>query len=696
MGRRLEEHLVARGLLTPERAVEVLRTQALLGGALDTILLDQRAVGEQELLTALGEVSGVFPIHLPDFEPNQALAREVPAALAERMGIVPLSMEGATLHVATCFPVDGEAIAAFATQLGRPVVPWVAIAARLRDWMSILFGIPIPAREATVLAALDPQRPLPPPEKDADGEALLEELTLEELLEREMVEPISLDVRKASVSGQLAGNVEPVVEWTLVEARAALKAVTGDREAMRDVTLRFALRSFDYAAAFAVIQGTAVGWAARARGAVPGQVGRVSIPLDAPSVFRTVALSRGSYAGPVPLDALTRSALLQLGRAPRAICVVPVDVKGRLVALFYGDAGARPISQRRLTEFLLFCQELSPAFAELLLLRKQRQIRERPPESEASAWTPGAVNPLTGRSRGPPAPADGVPELAPADLAPILERILGADPAQRATAMADLASFPDAASRALVERFPGPTAWSRRPVQELPDADELGPIPGALVRLGRPAAQVLVPRLDADSTDTRYFAILTAGGLPFAELVPGVLRGLFDLEPDLSSAARVTARAFRHVPRFQAALPSLRQELAARDSTRRALAARALGALHDREAIEGLINLTGSDDTLCAQCAAEALAEITRASFGTLTRAWTSWWADNRLKRRSQWLYAALRNPDLAQRTAAAEELAAALGETLGYLPDAPPALREAAVQRWESALLDARLRVVD
>ncbi|HSP20514.1 MAG TPA: HEAT repeat domain-containing protein, partial [Myxococcaceae bacterium] len=173
-------------------------------------------------------------------------------------------------------------------------------------------------------------------------------------------------------------------------------------------------------------------------------------------------------------------------------------------------------------------------------------------------------------------------------------------------------------------------------------------------------------------------------------------RGLFDVDPDVASAGRAAARALRRLPRFQAALPALRRELVATEPERRALAARALGMLRDRASIEGLIGLTGSDDALAAQAAAEALIEITRASFGTSTHAWMAWWAENRSRRRAQWLLAGLRNPEPWLRAAAAEELSRALGGTLGYAADAPEPERAAAVDRWEDALLDPRLRTVD
>ncbi len=182
--------------------------------------------------------------------------------------------------------------------------------------------------------------------------------------------------------------------------------------------------------------------------------------------------------------------------------------------------------------------------------------------------------------------------------------------------------------------------------------------------------------LDAPDADTRYVALLTAGSLPYAELVPGVLRGLFDAEPDVSSAARAAATALRRLPRFQAALPDLRQELVAKEPERRVLAARALGMLHDRASVEGLIGLTASDDALSAQAAAEALIEITRASFGTSTHGWMAWWAENKVAPARPVAARGAPEPRAVAPRPRPEELAAALGDTLGYSPDAPESER--------------------
>ena len=735
MTERLEEHLVARGLLSQERADDALRSQALVGGAMDTLLLEMGGLREQDLVTALGEMSGLQPIYLADYVPNPAMASALPRDEAERLNVAPLSVEDGMLHVAVAFPVPMRGLEELVRKLGRSVAPWVSTDVRVRAWRAQIYGTPLPARDVSLLGTLgptleerlatemaeqaakavvgepvplenprlEPETPATPPEPPrAEAEAassLLEALEAGvAAAEPELPSwrPESPRVRTQRRARDAATDGprgrEAVVDWTLAEARTALRAVAGDREGLKDVVLRYARRTFDFVAAFAVVRGAAMGWDAQGEGAEDVSIQQVSFPLDVPSVFRTATLAHSCYAGPVPGDALTRQVLESLGRAPRSVFVFPVEVRGRLVAVLYGDRGERAVSQRRLSELILFCQDLGQAFAELIVLRKQRRFTE----DDGAPEPTGALG-LDATFRRTPETLDRAPPPAAlGDLGPVLERLVGSDAAARASAISELTRAPEAAARALSAQFPGPSAWSRVAVQELPAPDELGPVPAGLARLGANGARVLVRFLDAPQADVRYVALLTAGSLPHAELVPGVLRGLFDREPDVSSAARAAATALRRLSRFQAALPDLRQELVAKDPERRVLAARALGMLHDRTSVEGLIGLTSSDDALSAQAAAEALIEITRASFGTSTHAWMAWWAENRARRRVQWLLAALRNPEPWLRSVAAEELADALGDTLGYSADAPEPERAKAISRWEEALLDPRLRAID
>lgn len=466
-------------------------------------------------------------------------------------------------------------------------------------------------------------------------------------------------------------------EWSLAQARAAVRAAVNDREHLIAVVLEYARRTFEYVGAFAVMRGAAVGWDARGDGDVSA-IRQLAIPLDAASVFRTVALTRGSYVGPLPPDALSQHYLALLGRMPRTVFLWPVEVQSRLVAMIYGDCGARPISQRRLADFILFCQDLPSAFHELILFRKQN-----PHAAQEFASTSGII-PDPGYAE------DGSTGQAPADadwFSGLITLLTGPDPSERSMAMMELMKSPDASAQALAVSFPGPTGWSRLPVVELPEPDELGPIPGALARLGQAGASAIAPLLDHDDSDTRYLALLTAGSLRYPDVVDGVLRGLFDYEPDISSAARSAAAALRLLPHFQSRLPTLRQELASTDMLRRSLAARALGVLHDRASIEGLINLTGSEDELCAQSSSDALKEITRAGFGTNPDAWTAWWARARELRRIEWLVEALDADDFDLRLSAIEELSRTFGDNFGFFADGPEAERAGAVARWKAVV---------
>ncbi len=886
---------------------------------MDTTLLELGLVREPDALQLLGDASGYRPVNLADFEPNADVASFIPPKVAERLGVVPLSLDGNTLHVACAYPVPKKELDEVGFLLGKPLELWVAAEVRVREWIATIYRQPLAPRYAKLSAALaagtvpgaqaEPARPddaltpemverlartvaseplpaskpaapaapqqpsrlgtpgatVPPPAYTREplrlnqpaapkapatpatsagtgaqqpaslgtpGAAVPPPAYTREPLRlnqpaapkapatpatppqtqppaapqppaQRPTAPASPQVQPPAapqppaqrpatpappptpaqrpaapatpaapvVPQQQARPAEPqflvfsnpaplvppaprarqpeapaapapaatrppeppptpasqpaappapapdvVPDWTLAQARSALKEATKDRDKLIDVALRFARRTFDYVAAFAVLRGAAGGWEARGEGLTGEPLAAVSIPLDVGSVFRTVAVTRGSYAGPLPPDALTKHYLELFGRqAPRTVFLYPVEVRGRLVAILYGDCGQKPISQRRLSDYILFCQDLPAAFQELILFRKQRlnELRaqadfdvdvdlELTPGTSAtpapapamvaglgwSAWGSRTTGSL-GRAATLPPRALSQEERPPPDFAPLLKRLTGPDAAQRSSAMAELARSPEASAKVLAQHFPGPTAWSRLPVVELPEADELGPIPAALSRLGRPAAHALAPLLDSQDPDTRYFALLTAGNLPFVELVDGILRGLFDYEPDLSSAARVAAASLKHLPRFDAAKKELRGELSNRDPMRRSLAARALGALHDRESIEGLILLLGSDDEMCAQAAAEALREITRNTFGINPRQWNAWWMENRGKRRADWLVAALRHKELDVRLAAFEELSRAVNDTLGYLADAPDAEREAAVKRWEAAVTD-------
>ncbi len=476
--------------------------------------------------------------------------------------------------------------------------------------------------------------------------------------------------------------------WTLAKARAAVDGAD-DRHQIIRTALRFALKTFDFAAAFAVVGGNAVGWAAQAReGAADEGVERISIPLDAPSVLRTVLLTKGRYLGSLPGDPLSQSLAADLGR-PRANSVFlhAVEVRDRPVAIFYGDVNGRAISERDVGEFVVFAQHLGQRIEKLIVDQKRRLDRaareaggalpgegvpapafalEPPTLTTAELFARSAPRPRGGAKASGDAAPSAVLAAAPApgassrltgaslampssmdDLFEAAERLLDPDLGERAKALALLSRFPEVAAAVLVARFPGPVLRSRVPVSELPSPEELGPIPAALARMGVAAARALVPLFEHRDVDSRYFALLTAGRLPAPVLVGPIALRVFDRHPIVAGAARVALASMRGVQGFGPAVAKIRAELASRDSETANSAAKALGLLRDAGSVEALIGLTGHENKALAQSSADALREITKQPLGQSPARWSDWWAGAKLKAREEWLLEALRHKDL-------------------------------------------------
>ncbi|MGI5865463.1 MAG: hypothetical protein ACOX6T_25865, partial [Myxococcales bacterium] len=735
--------LVTSGMVPSNLIDDALRRQVLAGGAIDTALLECGApLSEEAYVQAIEQASGLPAVdagQLLDVDP--CAARLVPAKLAERHCLLPLKEEGRTLHVAVAYPPNVQMLEEIGFLLGRDLNPFVGVEARLREAIARVYGLPMPARHAALVALLgpvqaepesaeargaqdeadaqpvasaEPSAPVaaadeesrfdtidegeaPPPAKapepaakakpadksnaspavverdEPDGLASAIERVLAAVeadprilqarphrkAPRDRVDVAGIASRIVAVSGGTpALDGQPVQTWTLGRARRELDRAE-DRHQIIDVALRFALKTFDFAAAFAVVGGNAVGWTAvTPNGRADELVERISLPLDAPSVLRTVLMTRGRYLGPIPNDPLSQSFIANMGRPePKAAFLYPVEVRDRPVVILYGDAIGRPVSDRRVAELVLFAQKLGPRFERLILEQKRRlaaaaagpAAREPKPEGAQAAETPTfslqpptltaaelfARSPIRRRARKPASglgpllpspvlvtPAPGVSRVAAArasdlgtqlpsmdELFGAADRLVGTDLNERAKALGELCRFPEVAAAVLVARFPGPVLRARVTVTDLPAPEDLGPVPAALAKMGAPAARALTPLLEHRDLDTRYFALLTAGKLAAPTLVAPVAQRVFDAHPVIASAARAALAAMATVPGFEEARQRVRDGLLSREPETACAAARALGRLHDVGAIEQLIELTGTSQKSVAQAAAEALRE---------------------------------------------------------------------------------------
>src|SRR5919106_1296839 len=159
MPARLAQHLVARNLVSAQAVDEALRRRESSGGALDTALLEGGGITEVALLSALGEITGLAPVNLGEFEANPEMSRYIPANVADRLCAVPLSIEDKTLHVACAFPPPGRQLEEVAVLLGKKLQLWIALEFRIRDWIGTLYGAALAPRFSRLVHANRETRP---------------------------------------------------------------------------------------------------------------------------------------------------------------------------------------------------------------------------------------------------------------------------------------------------------------------------------------------------------------------------------------------------------------------------------------------------------------------------------------------------------------------------------------------------------
>jgi hypothetical protein len=159
MAQRLAQHLMAKGLVSARLVDEALKRAERSKIGLDTALLAMNAISETGVLQAISDVSGVRLVNLADFEPNTEAGPLMPFKMSKQLGVVPLSLDGQTLHVACAYPVPTVQLKDVGFLLGRKLELWVAVEARVRDWQSVIYGQPLQPVVAKLLKHLDPSRP---------------------------------------------------------------------------------------------------------------------------------------------------------------------------------------------------------------------------------------------------------------------------------------------------------------------------------------------------------------------------------------------------------------------------------------------------------------------------------------------------------------------------------------------------------
>jgi hypothetical protein len=101
------------------------------------------------------------------------------------------------------------------------------------------------------------------------------------------------------------------------------------------------------------------------------RISLLELPLDQPSLFRTVIEGREFYQGPFPPMPLNVNLLEMMGgEIPREVILFPLVIKGKVGCLLYGDNGDKSLLMGDYEELKRMMIKSSMAL-EMLILRKK-------------------------------------------------------------------------------------------------------------------------------------------------------------------------------------------------------------------------------------------------------------------------------------------------------------------------------------
>ncbi|MFO0593511.1 MAG: HEAT repeat domain-containing protein [Polyangiaceae bacterium] len=220
-----------------------------------------------------------------------------------------------------------------------------------------------------------------------------------------------------------------------------------------EVFFDFAQQYFEYAALFVVHGDIAEGRDASGRGSDRARVTAVGLPLDLPSALASARERRAPVLADFTADGLDAELAVDLGRAPASAggapsptapskradaVVIPIVVRGRAVALLFGDDAPAPVELVSIGEVIAFAGLAGAAIERLILRKKMGQ-------SATARLTPAAIGAVAPRAEGPAAIAGAAPEAAkPAATKPPVAAPTKATTSpvpQRAVARAGLAAL---------------------------------------------------------------------------------------------------------------------------------------------------------------------------------------------------------------------------------------------------------------
>ncbi|HSN15691.1 MAG TPA: hypothetical protein VLT61_13745, partial [Anaeromyxobacteraceae bacterium] len=187
----------------------------------------------------------------------------------------------------------------------------------------------------------------------------------------EVLAALSSGPAHAPPSHPVAPPVQPEEpEPTPLGFDEAVRFLSGveDRDEIARTVLRYARSKFKRAVLLTINRGAASGWAGLGEKLGPAAVRRMQLDLAAPGIVETVVRTRAHFLGPIPkTNANVRLLKLLGGGVPGNALLVPILALGRVVNVFYADAGkGAMVDASGVGELLILATRIAKSYESLV------------------------------------------------------------------------------------------------------------------------------------------------------------------------------------------------------------------------------------------------------------------------------------------------------------------------------------------
>lgn len=363
--RRLGEILLEKGVLTPDGLRSALEACRRNGGSLGGWLMRLGLVTEGKLLEALAEQTGCPAVSALDLATAPREVRSlIPLSFAKRHMVVPFARSGRNLDVAMLNPQDLVLLEELATMTGMVVRPYVATEA------AISAALAMPAAPSVPTGG-------PPPGPPRGRERQWRQFWLMEASGPELFRALEREPWPAPPADVATfPALAPVADGGLLAPRGLaslgeMLASCTHRDQVAKVVLAALADEATRVVLFSVHHGKVMGWMGRGLDVVEEDLHTFMLPLDRPSVFLNLSRGMEVHVGPLTGGEGNEALLAALGPpAPRDAMVVPIRVRGKIVAYLWLDRGEQGVGEVSLPQVQEVAR-LAGLALEMLVLRQK-------------------------------------------------------------------------------------------------------------------------------------------------------------------------------------------------------------------------------------------------------------------------------------------------------------------------------------